>query len=164
MKIHHLAIQVREMERVLPFYRDILGMRETRQQAHAVWLDAGGVILMLERCPTEPTRAQPKSEPSTRPETLHSEPATPPEQPTSEPETAVEPRYQRKEATPEPWTSERPGFHLLAFATTASERESLRTRIVAAGHAIEHETGFTFYTRDPEGNRIGFSHYPEPRG
>jgi glyoxylase I family protein len=119
MKIHHLAIQVREIERVLPFYRDVLGMREIRQQAHAVWLDAGGVILMLERCTGDLALA--------------------------------------------PWTSDRPGFHLVAFALTASEREEMRARLFAAGHAIEHETGFTLYTRDPEGNRLGFSHYPEPR-
>ena len=34
----------------------------------------------------------------------------------------------------------------------------------SAGVAVYHQTAFTIYVRDPEGNRIGLSHYPVPAG
>lgn len=118
MRVHHLAIQVQDVERALTFYRDLLGLPETRRQPHSVWLDAGGVILMLERCAGDPR--------------------------------------------PAPWRSEHPGLHLLALAIDPAARADTRRRLLAAGYPIEGESAFTLYTRDPEGNRVGLSHYPDP--
>lgn len=53
------------------------------------------------------------------------------------------------------------GLFLLAFTIASGERKRLEEELDAAGHAIEARTEFTSYTRDPEGNRVGFSHYPE---
>lgn len=50
MRVHHIAIQVRELERARAFYVDVLGLAEVRRQAHAIWVDAEGIIVMLERC------------------------------------------------------------------------------------------------------------------
>jgi catechol 2,3-dioxygenase-like lactoylglutathione lyase family enzyme len=50
VKVHHVALQVTDLARARAFYVDVLGFVVTREQAHAVWLDAGGVIVMLERC------------------------------------------------------------------------------------------------------------------
>ncbi|HXX30163.1 MAG TPA: glyoxalase, partial [Myxococcaceae bacterium] len=30
------------------------------------------------------------------------------------------------------------------------------------GVAVEHETRWTLYVRDPEGNRVALSHHPQP--
>jgi hypothetical protein len=60
------------------------------------------------------------------------------------------------------WKSDAPGLHLLAFAIAPGERESWRGRLSAAGHPVCGETGFTLYVRDPFGNRLGLSHYPQP--
>jgi catechol 2,3-dioxygenase-like lactoylglutathione lyase family enzyme len=54
MRIHHLALRVRDPERSLAFYSGLLGLQVLRKhQADAglrsVWLRAGDVILMLER-------------------------------------------------------------------------------------------------------------------
>lgn len=57
-----------------------------------------------------------------------------------------------------------PGWHCVAFGIAMEEREAIRARLVQAGHAIARESDFTLYTRDPEGNLLGFSHYPTPRG
>jgi glyoxylase I family protein len=57
----------------------------------------------------------------------------------------------------------RPGWHCVALGIAPGEREAFRGRLARAGHAIERETEFTLYARDPEGNLIGFSHHPEPR-
>lgn len=55
------------------------------------------------------------------------------------------------------------GPFLLAFRVTLSDRQRLETLLETRGHPIEARTDFTSYTRDPEGNRVAFSHYPERR-
>lgn len=50
MKLHHVAIQVRDLERARAFYVDVLGLPEVRRQAHSIWVDAEGTVLMLELC------------------------------------------------------------------------------------------------------------------
>ena len=52
--IHHLALRVADPERSRAFYADLLGLVERRRQEdaqglRAIWLDAGPVVLMLER-------------------------------------------------------------------------------------------------------------------
>jgi len=52
--IHHIALRVRDLRAASAFYRDLLGLRERRRllengRLRALWLDAGGVVLMLER-------------------------------------------------------------------------------------------------------------------
>lgn len=48
MRVHHVAIQVRDLERARAFYVDVLGLPQTRRQPHSIWVEADGVILMLE--------------------------------------------------------------------------------------------------------------------
>jgi glyoxylase I family protein len=45
---HHLAILVPALDAAEAFYSGVLGLPVIRRQAHAVWCDAGGCILMLE--------------------------------------------------------------------------------------------------------------------
>jgi glyoxylase I family protein len=59
------------------------------------------------------------------------------------------------------WKSPTPGFHLLALAIASSARSSWEARLGAAGVAIAHRTAYTLYVRDPEGNRVGLSHWPD---
>ena len=56
------------------------------------------------------------------------------------------------------------GPFLLAFTVDASERARVEAELRTLGHSIDARTDFTTYTRDPEGNRVGFSHYPEAPG
>ena len=49
------------------------------------------------------------------------------------------------------------GPHCLALAILPGERADWRARL---GAAIENETAYTLYLRDPDGNRIGLSCYP----
>jgi catechol 2,3-dioxygenase-like lactoylglutathione lyase family enzyme len=64
-------------------------------------------------------------------------------------------------AAPQPWKSPAPGFHLLALAITRAARLAWEARLGAAGVAIAHRTAYTLYVRDPEGNRVGLSHWPD---
>jgi glyoxylase I family protein len=54
------------------------------------------------------------------------------------------------------------GIHLVALRMRREEREAWRARLARAGCAIYHQTDYTLYLRDPEGNRVGLSHWPEP--
>ena len=61
MKLHHLALGARDIERIAAFYRDLLGLREVSQhhepggRLRSIWLDLGGPVLMIERT-EEPAR------------------------------------------------------------------------------------------------------------
>jgi len=55
------------------------------------------------------------------------------------------------------------GPFLLAFHVPAHTRAELEARLGALGANVETATDFTAYARDPEGNRVAISHYPEPR-
>jgi glyoxylase I family protein len=54
------------------------------------------------------------------------------------------------------------GPFLLAFRVSPAERQRLELALAARGLPIEGRTAFTSYARDPDGNRIGISHYPDP--
>ncbi|MFZ5892451.1 MAG: VOC family protein [Myxococcota bacterium] len=53
------------------------------------------------------------------------------------------------------------GPFLLALRVSPAERGQLESALQRAGFVIEARSEFTSYTRDPEGNRVAFSHYPE---
>ena len=49
MRVHHLAFRTRDLGRLERFYVDVLGLTVMRrQEARSVWLDAEGVVIMLE--------------------------------------------------------------------------------------------------------------------
>lgn len=54
-----------------------------------------------------------------------------------------------------------PGWHCACLAIAPSEREVWRGKLEAAGHPIVRETSFTLYVRDPDGQLVGLSHWPD---
>jgi glyoxylase I family protein len=51
LRIHHIAFRTDDLDRLEHFYARVLGLSVIRRApARSVWLDAGGSILMLERC------------------------------------------------------------------------------------------------------------------
>ncbi|WP_242335337.1 MULTISPECIES: VOC family protein [Anaeromyxobacter] len=69
---------------------------------------------------------------------------------------------ERAEERPEqrPWRDGRAGLHLLALRISPSERGAWEDRLDEAGVRVIHRTRWTIYFHDPEGNRIGLTHYP----
>jgi catechol 2,3-dioxygenase-like lactoylglutathione lyase family enzyme len=63
-----------------------------------------------------------------------------------------------------PFRDDHAGWHLVALAIDTKERGGWEERLAAAGVPIVHRTDYTLYVRDPDGNRIGLSHYPERGG
>jgi catechol 2,3-dioxygenase-like lactoylglutathione lyase family enzyme len=61
----------------------------------------------------------------------------------------------------EAWRDGAAGWHLLALRIAPAERAGWEARLSARGVAVAHRTRFTLYLRDPEGNRVGLSHWPE---
>lgn len=60
-----------------------------------------------------------------------------------------------------PLAEEEPGLHMVALRIGRDERPAWVARLAAAGVPIYRQTDFTIYFRDPEGNRIGLSHWPD---
>jgi glyoxylase I family protein len=69
-----------------------------------------------------------------------------------------------EENPPAPWKSEYPGLFVLALEIQASEREAFRARLQEQDITIEHETKFSIYFKDTDGNRLAVSHYPDSQG
>jgi catechol 2,3-dioxygenase-like lactoylglutathione lyase family enzyme len=57
--------------------------------------------------------------------------------------------------------SDPPGWHCVALGIGRDEREAWRARFAEAGIAVEKDTAYTLYVRDPEGNQVALSHYPD---
>jgi len=62
----------------------------------------------------------------------------------------------------EPLAVDDPGLHLLALRIEHADRQAWIDRLVAASAPPYQQTAFTVYCQDPEGNRIGLSHWPDP--
>ena len=65
------------------------------------------------------------------------------------------------ERLPTPFRDPHGGLHLLALRIAARERRPWERYLTERGVEIVHRTRWTLYFRDPEGNRIGLSHYPD---
>jgi len=63
---------------------------------------------------------------------------------------------------PTPFRNGVPGWFLLALRIAPAERVRVREELERARVAVEHETRWTLYVRDPEGNRVALSHHPLP--
>jgi len=129
--VHHAAIQVRDLAAAERFYAGVLGLP----------------ILRRWPSPTGGERSLWVGAPGTGAAFLALEvvPATD-GQPT---------------AAEEPSRGGRPGHHLLALRIPRSERAAWEGRLAAAGVPITGRSDFTLYFCDPEGNRLGLSHFPD---
>jgi hypothetical protein len=61
-----------------------------------------------------------------------------------------------------PRGAQSPGLQMLALRIDVAARGEWERRLAGAGVPVVHRTAHTIYVRDPEGNRIGLSHWPDP--
>ncbi len=121
--LHHVALQVRALQPMVAFYREVLGLSLIAEHLgqdgtpRSVWLGLPGAFLALETVAGAP-------------------------------------------AAPASFRNDVPGWFLVAFRISATDRERVRTELARAQVPVEHETQWTLYVRDPEGNRVALSHHP----
>ena len=132
---HHFAIKVRDLAAAESFYCGVLGLTVIRRWPGAAGGGERSLWLDLGDAPASSAGSS-----FLALETL-SEPAT---------------------AAAAAETAELSGHHLLALRIHAGDRAAWEARLAAAGVAVTHRTSFTIYFRDPEGNRLGLSHHPQP--
>jgi catechol 2,3-dioxygenase-like lactoylglutathione lyase family enzyme len=49
MRIHHIALRTRDLEGLVGFYTEALGLDVVKRSGGGVWLQAGDALVMLER-------------------------------------------------------------------------------------------------------------------
>ncbi|PIR26041.1 MAG: glyoxalase [Deltaproteobacteria bacterium CG11_big_fil_rev_8_21_14_0_20_42_23] len=120
LHLHHIALKTKQLEHLLPFYRDFLSLEHLQDHRtengtlRSAWFSLGeNAILMLEQ-----SEEMKKSENTS-------------------------------------------GWHLLSLAISKTERKVWKTKLQEQKILLEHETEYSLYFRDPEGNRLALSHYPE---
>jgi glyoxylase I family protein len=59
-----------------------------------------------------------------------------------------------------PHDDQTPGLQMVALRIDGADRADWEKRFAAAEVSIVHRTPHTIYVRDPEGNRVGLSHWP----
>ncbi len=129
--LHHVAVRCADLGACERFYREVLGLAVLRR-----WPGAGGADRSVWLAVGDGFLALEREEPAA---------------PGPGPAAA---------APPEAWRGGPPGLHLVALRIDASERPTWEARLAARGVPVAHRTRFTLYVRDPEGNRIGLSHWP----
>lgn len=71
---------------------------------------------------------------------------------------------ERAEAAGAEKSEDAPGIHLVALHIPRGERAAWIAKLAQAGYPVYQQTDYTLYVRDPEGNRIGLSHWPQNVG
>jgi glyoxylase I family protein len=132
--IHHHAIQVRDLVRAERFYCEVLGLSVVRRWPASEGRDGSGGERSLWLSVGDGSG------------TFIALEWVPPGGAT---------------ATEAPDRGGRPGHHLLALRIPSAERARWQARLGAAGVPVTGQTDFTTYFCDPEGNRLGLSHYPD---
>lgn len=133
MHVHHVAILAHDVARVAAFYAEVLGLEAVAPPRSGVaWFRVGGTLLMIE--------------PSSAGVAMASD--------------SLDQTRERIGARGHPGGET--GLQVLALGIAPNTRASWRERLRAKGVEVTNETPFTLYVRDPEGNRVGLSHWPDP--
>lgn len=64
-------------------------------------------------------------------------------------------------ADADPFEAAPPGWQVVALGIRRGEREAWRARLRERGVKVERESPWSIFLRDPEGNRVALSHWPE---
>jgi catechol-2,3-dioxygenase len=51
MRVHHIALGTRDVERLCNFYREVLGLEVAKEDGGSVWFEIGDAMLMIAKAP-----------------------------------------------------------------------------------------------------------------
>ncbi|MEQ9363399.1 MAG: VOC family protein [Leptospirales bacterium] len=140
--VHHLAIAARNPARLAKFYEDVLRLRRLNR------LDTGSASIWFSLADDGRVRGQHhRGDYESDAMVLMLEQARD--------------ESRNDDAAASPFAQKSPGFHLIAFTIRSDRRGAWLDHLERAGIAIEGESEYSIYFRDPEGNRLALSHYPE---
>lgn len=142
LAFHHLAIQCRDLEACERFYREVLGLP------------------VLRRWPVEGVGRPPPARPEVEAARGHRDRSVWLAVGGSEEAGFLALERVEEPPQPRPWRDGRPGLHLVALQIAPGERRGWEERLARAGVEVVHRTRWTIYFLDPEGNRVGLTHYP----
>lgn len=137
LTIHHLAIKASRVVMLADFYERVLGLTQLKTHLYSdgsvrsIWLQAGRTILMIESIEDTDQEACKNT-------CLNTQAVTPP---------------QTRDMP------EQSGLHLLAFTIAKNTRDTWQTHLKTNGISISHESDYSLYFNDPDGNRLALSHY-----
>ncbi|MCK6547707.1 VOC family protein [Myxococcota bacterium] len=134
--IHHLALKTSDVERLAAFYTGVLGLTELRR-----FTNDRGVRSIWLALGTSILMIE-------RSDAACAGTSGPLSDGTGDPKAR--------------FIHDPPGLHLAALSMAPADRAAWRARFEGAGLGIVHETAYTLYVLDPDGNRVGLSSYPEP--
>jgi len=127
--VNHIALAAEQPDELARFYQQALGLRKIREAR-----DERGVHSVWLLLPGESVLM---IERGARSRASHA---------------GVDPRLAKFEEKP-------PGWLALCISIRAEERAQRRRQLAAGGARLEHESEYTLYFRDPEGNRFGLSSF-----
>jgi glyoxylase I family protein len=136
LAVHHLAVVVRDLDRAEAFYGGVLGLPVAQR-----WTDDAGAPRSVWFSLSGGAFLAVERASAGLPARLVDDGGLTP---------------------PKPPPPDLPGWHCVALAIAPAERAPLRAHLTASGHPVERESPYTLYARDPEGNLVALSHYPEP--
>lgn len=132
--VNHVAIKALDIPRTVEFYVDVLGLTETHRN-----VDENGLRSVWLRCGAVILMIE-----------------------RSEVAGDSKLRASTTQRSISGFHDDPPGLHLLALTISPEHRSAWVERIRTHGHQVLHQTSFTIYVQDPEGNRIGLSTWPNP--
>lgn len=133
----HIALLVRDVEKVADFYRDALSGTEVMRNftesgsLRSIWVAIGPSVVMVEKS-------------NARDEVSSGE------------------EFPEEETGARLAVMERVGWTMVAFPARGRTLESWETHLARHGARVSYRTDWTLYAQDPENNVFGVSTYPTP--
>jgi catechol 2,3-dioxygenase-like lactoylglutathione lyase family enzyme len=149
VRIHHIALRTADLSRLEAFYAGVLGLPVVRRAPGRIWLLASEDV-------GDPKDNAAPSEGVARPRERDA--GGPKKRDVGGPKErgTLVMLEQKDEGEPQVPANYK---EFLAFSIAPSKRAAWKRALETANVAIEAETEFTLYFRDPDGRRVGLSHY-----
>lgn len=133
----HIALLVRDVEKIADFYRDALSGTEVMRNfsengsLRSIWIAIGPSVVMVEKS-------------------------------NARDDVGSNDEFPAEETGARAAVMERLGWAMVAFPARGRSLEQWETHLARHGARVSYRTDWTLYVQDPENNVFGVSNYPVP--